>query len=175
MNEPSRPAPARIRDIVREADMAAADGNFSGAEELYKAALTIQEEASGPSHPDLLPHLLNLASLDAERGRFEAARTAYERCLEIAQSGPPAVRERLDDYHVRLGDLFQRMSNFAGAELHYRQALNMRVQAAGPYSISVREIVEKLSTFHRAQGQTAESRVMDNWLKTIADFRNRKP
>src|SRR5678816_3641723 len=47
------PEPRDARSIIEHAEQAAADGNYSSAEELLREAAALQEQTLGPDHPDL--------------------------------------------------------------------------------------------------------------------------
>src|SRR5262245_50272803 len=54
------PEPREARLIIEDAEQAAADGNYSSAEELLREAAALQEKTLGPHHPDLANTLNNL-------------------------------------------------------------------------------------------------------------------
>ena len=51
--------------------MYADKGRYDEAEELYKRALTGNEEKLGPKHPDTLRTVQNLAIVYADKGRYD--------------------------------------------------------------------------------------------------------
>jgi len=53
-------------------------GRYATAEELYKRALTIREEALGQSHPDVALTLHNLAYLHTTQGKYDSAEIYYK-------------------------------------------------------------------------------------------------
>jgi tetratricopeptide (TPR) repeat protein len=63
-----------------------AGGEDARAEELFREALVFQEEALGPSHPDLATYRRNLGGVLADLGRHEEARASYGRALDILTS-----------------------------------------------------------------------------------------
>ena len=52
--------PREARSIIENAEQAAAAGNYSSAEELFREAAALQEQTLGPDHPDLANTLNNL-------------------------------------------------------------------------------------------------------------------
>jgi tetratricopeptide (TPR) repeat protein len=80
------------------------------AEALYKQALSIDEKALGPEHPDLAYPLNDLAKLYTEQRRYEEAEPLYQRALHIWEQAwgpehPETVKAR-SFYH----DLLERQS-----------------------------------------------------------------
>jgi tetratricopeptide (TPR) repeat protein len=69
---------------VRDSGLvAAASGDFSGAESGLRDAIAIAEEVHGPEHPDLAGFLNALAGFYARRGDYDAAQPLYRRSFEI--------------------------------------------------------------------------------------------
>ena len=54
------PESREARSIIKNAEQAAAAGNYSSAEELLREAAALQEQSLGPHHPDLVNTLNNL-------------------------------------------------------------------------------------------------------------------
>jgi tetratricopeptide (TPR) repeat protein len=52
---------------------------------LYQRALAIQEQALGPTHPDLADTMHHLARLREAQGHHEEARNWYERALAVRE------------------------------------------------------------------------------------------
>src|SRR5437867_4263322 len=61
------------------------EGKYSEAEELYKRALTIREQALGASHPDVGQTLHNLALVYQAQGKYDEAEGLYKRALAIRE------------------------------------------------------------------------------------------
>src|SRR5438552_2350154 len=63
-----------------------AEGREARAEELYREALAIQEQARGRDDPSEVPLLYALAYLLRERGRYGQSETIYRRILAIQEA-----------------------------------------------------------------------------------------
>jgi tetratricopeptide (TPR) repeat protein len=86
------------------AELYSASGRYGGAELLWKHAIAISEEASGPDNVDLAASLTRLARVYSIRGRYREAEPLYSRALALAGKsfGPqsPQVAEILEEYSV---------------------------------------------------------------------------
>jgi hypothetical protein len=97
------------RDLVEQAEHAAAAGNFAAADELLRVAARIQEETLGPLHPDLANTFNNLAIVSERAGNLGDAEACYRRAVAIASASLPpehpmsvASRENLESFcHAR--------------------------------------------------------------------------
>ena len=70
--------------LLDSAERAAAAGEFESAHELLQRAVRRQEEDLGPSHPDLVQTLNNLAVVAEKTGRAAEAEPYYRRAVAIA-------------------------------------------------------------------------------------------
>jgi hypothetical protein len=104
------PEPHEARSIIENAEQAAADGNYSSAENLLREAAALQEQTLGPCHPDLANTLNNLAvvcemaddPIDAEH----YFRRAYAIAIATLAPDHPFVatsRKNLHDFCVARG------------------------------------------------------------------------
>ena len=60
-------------------------GDYAGAEPLFRRALAIAEKAQGPDHPETGTSLNNLALLLQDQGDYAGAEPLYRRALAIAE------------------------------------------------------------------------------------------
>lgn len=82
---------AREYEIVFEAAETAANaGEFPRAERLLRDGLRLQEEALGPSHPDLASTMNNLAVVCESLGQLDEAERLYRRATSVARAARPA-------------------------------------------------------------------------------------
>ena len=93
------------KPLLEQAERAAIAGDLAAADDLLRAAATIQEAELGPVHPDLTSTLNNLAIIAEKGGRLGDAETFYRRAAAIASAslppGHPTVadtRKNLDDF-----------------------------------------------------------------------------
>jgi DUF2914 family protein/tetratricopeptide repeat protein len=97
--------PERARHLLERAEQAAMSGDFASADELLKAAASIQEKELGPDHPDLANTLTNRAIVAEKTGRAVEAETLYRRAATIAAAALPLndpmvveSRQNLEDF-----------------------------------------------------------------------------
>jgi CHAT domain-containing protein/tetratricopeptide (TPR) repeat protein len=132
-----------------------AQGRYAEAEALRQRALTIDEKALGPDHPDVGKDLNNLASLYVAQGRYAEAEPLYKRALAIDEKalGPdhPDVGNRLDN----LASLYRTQGRYAEAEPLYKRALAIAEKALGPDHPDVATALDDLAALYRIQGRYA--------------------
>lgn len=114
----------------RDGDRVAAAAFTKQAEAAYGDALRLRRESRGGNHPDVATSLNNLAALYCEQGRWAEAIPLMHEALEI-------YRARLGGRHVylarvlaNLGAAYDKTAAPADAERCYRQALDIRTDAA---------------------------------------------
>jgi len=71
--------------LSRRAEQHWAKGEYARAESLWQRALTIQERALGPEHPNVVITLFSLARLYQERGEYARAESLWQRALVIQE------------------------------------------------------------------------------------------
>lgn len=104
---------SELRDaqhLLEMAERAASEGDLSSADELLRSAARIQEAALGPSHPDLISTLNNLAIVAERTARPGDAETFYRRAAAIATASLPPdhplvaeARQNLENFCRELG------------------------------------------------------------------------
>jgi len=132
--------------------------NYAAARPLYERALSLREQALGPSHPDTASSLNNLAGLLEAQGDYAAARPLYERALQITEQalGPshPSTASSLNN----LAGLLEAQGDYAAARPLYERALSLREQALGPSHPSTASSLNNLAGLLEAQGDYAAAR-----------------
>jgi tetratricopeptide (TPR) repeat protein len=97
------------------------DGQYEGAEKLYKQALLIKQKNLGPENPESIAQNSDLARVSAARGRKSQACKYYEDGLKALRKLPNpgrAYATMLESY----GDMLDRMNDKTRAEKIYEEA-----------------------------------------------------
>jgi tetratricopeptide (TPR) repeat protein len=97
-------------------------GHFRLAAERFEKAIS--------ANPDYTEALLSLSITLNDMGRYEEARTAYERAAEIisrhgAPSGEDLFRGRIANLHKELGELYLALGAYEDAISEFRKALSV--------------------------------------------------
>jgi tetratricopeptide (TPR) repeat protein len=102
------------------------------AEPHLAAAYELRRERLGDDHPDTLMSLLDLAMLDNDRGRGEAAATVLRRVLDAQRR--VLGRDHADTLRTcgALGWVLRGLTDYAGAEPLFREALDGHRRRFGP-------------------------------------------
>jgi hypothetical protein len=94
-----------LREIMQEAEQAAARRDHAEAERLLRQALALQETTVGAQHPDVAETLNNLAIVCEMNGKLDDAEMCYRRAYAIAIArlplGDPFIttsRENLEEF-----------------------------------------------------------------------------
>lgn len=105
---------------------------YGEAETFLECALETLRAASGPSHPDILTYMDNLAVVYLAQRRYDEAASLLNEVLEIREKtlGPdlPEVATTLNT----LGGLYNEQGRFAEAEPLLKRALEIREKTLGP-------------------------------------------
>jgi tetratricopeptide (TPR) repeat protein len=97
-----------------------ARGRYSEAEPLYRRALTIDETALGPEHPNMVSRFNNLADLYRVQGRYAEAEPLYKRALAVAEKALGPNHHHVGSVLNNLGLLDPRPRGGGRAPLHPR-------------------------------------------------------
>ncbi|MFZ5450209.1 MAG: FxSxx-COOH system tetratricopeptide repeat protein [Thermodesulfobacteriota bacterium] len=128
---------------------------FAGARVAFERALTIDEAAYGPEHPEVAIRVNNLGNVLQALGDLAGARAYYERALAIDEAtyGPdhPEVAIRVNN----LGSVLQALGDLAGAKSAHERALAIDEAAYGPHHPNVAIGVNNLGLVLRALGDLA--------------------
>jgi len=107
-------------------------GDYAGAEPLYRRVMEARERILGPEHPDTLDSINNLGVLLGDQGDYAGAESLHRRALEAQERilGPehPQTLNSINN----LGNLLSDKGDYAGAEPLYRRALEARERILGP-------------------------------------------
>jgi len=123
------------------------------SEALYRAA----HAASGHNHPDLIPHLLALASLSEAQDELEDAEIYYRRILSIRELVLPPGDVRIADSMSRLAYILTLRGTFEEAEDLYERALKIEEAALGPGHPDVASTQVGLATLYHQQGRDTKA------------------
>jgi esterase/lipase superfamily enzyme len=96
------------------ADYAAQAGRDGPANDDYRRALTLQEAALGPDHPDLVPTLTSLADLSVKDKRYADAEALLLRIVAIERAAFGERHENTLASLAKLRGLYQLTNNTAG-------------------------------------------------------------
>lgn len=150
-------APETLFCLTILADVISDQGDFAGAEPLYRRALETRERILGPEHPDTLSSVNNLAILLHDQGDLAGAETLYRRALEGRERihGP----EQLDTLYTvnSLAILLSDQGDLTGAEPLYRRALEGREGILGAEHPDTLICVNNLGTLREEQGRLEEA------------------
>jgi Tfp pilus assembly protein PilF len=162
---------AANRDLPNGAEAAAASvinglacyrvgalATYAAARSLLERALSIDEKAPDPDHPNTARSLHNLGYLLKAQGDLAGARPYYERALVIREKalGPdhPDTAKSLNN----LGSLLHQQGDLAGARPYFERALAIREQALGSDHPDTAKSLNNLGSLLQAQGDLAGAR-----------------
>lgn len=137
-----------------------ARGDLALAEAVYRSTLADRERELGDGHPDLLPHLANLAAVLRAGHRFEDAEPLCRRALAIAE-------DRFGDEHPatpacidRLAALRYAVHDYAEAEDLYRRGLTLSETIFGPRHPATAAALHNLGTVMDARDAFREAETL---------------
>lgn len=91
-------------DAIRDAERAAAAGDFARAETALREALDLQEQQLGAGHPDLASTLNNLAVVCETNGGLADAEQFYRRAFAVASAALPPGDSLVETSRANLED-----------------------------------------------------------------------
>ena len=106
-------------------------GDYVGAEPLFRKALAITKSALGEGHPRYAESLNNLALLLYRQGDYAAAEPLFRKALAIYKSALGEENPRYATSLNNLAALLVSRGDYAGAEPLYREALAIQKSAWG--------------------------------------------
>ncbi|KAL9041630.1 MAG: hypothetical protein Q9214_004041, partial [Letrouitia sp. 1 TL-2023] len=128
-------------------------GRYDDAEELYKRALTGNEEQLGPDHPDTLRTVQNLANVYSDKGRYDDAEELYKRALagREEQLGPdhPDTLGTVQN----LANVYSNKGRYDDAEELYKRVLAGNEEQLGPDYPDTLGTVQNLAIVYRNKGR----------------------
>jgi tetratricopeptide (TPR) repeat protein len=129
-----------------------AQGDYAGAEPLFRRALAITEKALGPEHPSTGKALNNLALLLWTKGDYAGAEPLFRRALAITEK---ALGPEHPDTGIRLNNLaglLRAQGDYAAAEPLLRRALAIVAKRNGATSTQLARLTNKLGSMLRDAG-----------------------
>lgn len=124
---------------------------YAEAELLYQRVLHIEKQQLGPTHPDLITSLNNLANLYRAQEKYQQAEPLFQRALRISEQtrGP----NHLDVAHLldRLAILYLEQGKYEQAEPLFQQALHIREEALGSDHPDVARLLNHLALLYSLQ------------------------
>ncbi|MBI3796166.1 MAG: tetratricopeptide repeat protein [Deltaproteobacteria bacterium] len=139
--------------LSRRAEQHWAKGEYAQAESLWQRALTIQERALGPEHPNVVITLFSLARLYQERGEYARAESLWQRALVIQERtlGPehPNVAATLHN----LAGLYLAKGEYGRVEPLLQRTLAIEEKALGPEHPQVATTLHSLAYFFQTKGE----------------------
>lgn len=127
--------------------------------ELLQQALTAQEAALGPEHPELAWTLLTMGETYDDQGRWAEGRTAFERSLAVRQAAlgddHPDVAtslQALGGHHLQAGDVAQ-------GESMLRQSIETFERTLGPHNVELAPMYTNLGAALLEQKKYDQARV----------------
>ena len=130
---------------------------YPDSERLFRRALKLDEELSGPNHKYVAVTLTNLANVIRNQGRYAEAEPLYQRSFKIGEKvlGPehPVVAATLNN----LGTLYETQGRYAEAEPLYQRSLKIKEKVHGPEHSSVAGTLNNLANLYNRQGRYAEA------------------
>jgi len=132
-------------------------GRHADAEALYARAVTLDEKALGPGHPDLAVTLNNIAGLYRAQGRYAEAEPLYRRSLAIMEKALGPNHTQTGTTLNNLAELYRAQGRNAEAEPLYRRAYAIREKAHGPNHPDVATTLGQLAELYRAEGLYAQA------------------
>ncbi|HET8833819.1 MAG TPA: tetratricopeptide repeat protein [Gemmatimonadales bacterium] len=114
-----------------------AHGDFAGAEPLLRQALALAQSAQPRDDRSLAIALNQLGLLCKDLGRWDEARTCYERALNLLDGDPAAELDDIATIWHNLGGIAHARGDFAAGETAARRGLAIRESAgSGPRLIA---------------------------------------
>jgi CHAT domain-containing protein/tetratricopeptide (TPR) repeat protein len=138
----------------------AAQGKYAQAEEAYKRALAIRENALGKDHPDVADTLDNLAIVYEALGKYADAEGLSKRALAIrektAGQNPLPLARNLNN----LATVYEAQGKYIDAEKLYKRALTIKEKALGADKPTVAATLDNLALVYEEQGRYADAEVL---------------
>jgi CHAT domain-containing protein/Tfp pilus assembly protein PilF len=135
-------------------------GRYSEAEDMYKRALTIREQALGPNHPDVAEVLNNLAVEYRHLGRFAEGEILLRRALSIQEKARGPNHAEVARVLQNIGDMAYFQDRYAEAEQLYKRALVMREQKLGANHSYTATTLMKLAILYQHQDRYSEAEAL---------------
>jgi CHAT domain-containing protein/tetratricopeptide (TPR) repeat protein len=130
---------------------------YAKAEALFLQALAILEKELGPSDPETINSLNNLAAFYGQQGVYSKAELLYQRALSITEKarGPDDFATAIS--LLNLSNLHISKGAFPRAEPLLLRALAITEQSRGPEHLDTADILTYLAELYREQGAYAKA------------------
>jgi len=136
-----------------------AQGLYIEAEQIYREALQIQQEALGTDHPDIAQTLNNLAQVYVISSRYSEAQSSLDKALAIRKKvlgdDHPYIAFSLDI----LTDMHLAQKDFEQAAVVIDQAIAIREQKLGSNHIALANSICKRGDIYFEQGDYLNARL----------------
>jgi len=155
---PESAAAADALDLVVESLQLGGESRQPEIRSLAERALRLREKLHGSQHPQLLPSLVNLASVLKDLSGYAGAKPLLERALAIRerQLGPddPLVADDL----AALGIVLRQLSDYGQAKQRFERALTIRERRFGREDASVAALLTYLGIIAADLGDNDRAR-----------------
>lgn len=154
-----------IDSYTRLAESYIEAGNYPEAQLVYERILVLRLQELGPTHPNLVQDLRNLAAVLCTQEKYEQAEPFMRRAVQILEgmSNPLA----LADTQMFLANVYLRQSKFAEGEPLLIQAMEIRQRDLGPDHVETADAMFDLARVYRKTGRHDESEAMYTKAKDI--------
>jgi tetratricopeptide (TPR) repeat protein len=142
------------------AELYRAQGKYADAEPLYKRALAMREQASGPHHPHVAQSLRGLAALYKSLGKYDQAEPLFKRALEIWEKALAPYHQEVATTLNALGELYFAQGKYAEAEGAYKRSVAILEKELGADHPALGTSLNNLAVLYRTQGRYAEAEAL---------------
>jgi tetratricopeptide (TPR) repeat protein len=125
---------------------------YEQAEALYLRAISIQKQALGATHPDLVLALTGLANTHHQQGKYQEVEVFYQEAISLIEVSLGPEHPQLALPLQGLAFFYQETTQYAKAEATYRHALHVCTQASGPDHPDLATILHYLASCYLVQG-----------------------
>ncbi|WP_236031558.1 FxSxx-COOH system tetratricopeptide repeat protein [Ktedonospora formicarum] len=132
-------------------------GRFEEARPLLAHSVVLGEQHYGPNHPELIPHLMDLAELSWRQGEYEQAEALLSRVLVIEDQHLGSIYVQQGETLNNLGLLSWEQGKYAQAESLYQQAMQIQEQALGPNHLVLTDTLNNLGLLYWKQGKYSQA------------------
>ena len=115
-----------VETLTRRATRYVAGGDYASAERLFKRALTIVQEKSGPNHPNAARAMSNLGMMYVADGKYDKAEPLLRQSLDIWQN-------KFGPYHPDVASSLHNLGTFYVAQKNYQQAESVLTRATAAW------------------------------------------
>jgi tetratricopeptide (TPR) repeat protein len=144
--------------LVRLANVATAQKDYSDAEQFYRKALAIQEKTSGASGSEIvLSTLSDLAKLYSFQRDYVQTESIYEQVLAAQMKLKPGSGQILGTVE-QLGPIYEADGKFGQAEVLYQKAVEVNQTALPQGHLSLIGSLNDLALYYERRERLSEAR-----------------